>query len=359
MKNCKMARNDTSYRMPEATKKTTIRQKLLDWFHENRRDLPWRYDRDPYKVWVSEIMLQQTQVDTVIPYYNRFMEKFPTVHALADAADEDVLKAWEGLGYYSRARNLHSAVREVARDYGGVVPNQPEEISRLKGVGPYTAGAILSLAYGKAEPAVDGNVMRVMARLFAIEDDIAKQATRVKMEQLVRQLIPPDAPGAFNEGLMELGALICTPRNPDCLFCPLIAECKGREAGIHEQLPVKKKNKPVRLVSLVCGIVMKEGRVLVRKRPEQGLLAGMWEFPNVEQADLSALLPGMDIKWGPAVGTVSHVFSHVKWKLKVYRGEIHGQQCVLPADYHWVDLAALSEYAFPKVFHKVRQLAHI
>lgn len=354
-----MAAKREPYQSPNEAIKTAIQRQLLDWFIENRRDLPWRYDRNPYKVWVSEIMLQQTQVDTVVPYFNRFMERFPTVHDLAAATEEEVIKAWEGLGYYSRARNLHSAVREVAAGYGGVVPNSAEEISKLKGVGPYTAGAILSLAYGKAEPAVDGNVMRVISRLFAIQDDIAKPATRVKMEQLVRQLIPTDTPGAFNEGLMELGALICTPRDPDCLFCPLITVCQGREAGIHEQLPVKKKNKRVKSVSLVCGVVLKDGCVLVRRRPEQGLLAGMWEFPNAQQTDVTALLPETGIHWRTAIGDVSHVFSHVKWTVRVYRGDFHDQGKSLSPEYRWVELEELSNYAFPKVFHKVRQLAGI
>lgn len=338
----------------------SISQKLLAWFHENRRDLPWRSDRDPYKVWVSEIMLQQTQVDTVIPYYNRFIAKFPTLQALAQATDDEVLKLWEGLGYYSRVRNLHSAVREVSQEYGGVVPDEKEEISRLKGVGPYTAGAILSLAYGKAEPAVDGNVMRVITRLFAMEDDITKSATRGKIEQLVQQLIPADEPGAFNEALMELGALICTPRNPACLHCPVVEHCMAREAGVHEQLPIKKKSKPVRPVSLVCGVVMKEGQVLVRKRPEKGLLAGMWEFPTSGNTDLSSLLSGQGIDWGSRVGVVTHVFSHVKWTVNVYKGEIDRlARDNFPQHYRWVELEALADYTFPKVFHKVRQLVGI
>lgn len=338
----------------------SISQKLLPWFHENRRDLPWRTDRDPYKVWVSEIMLQQTQVDTVIPYYNRFIAKFPTLQALAEATDEEVLKLWEGLGYYSRVRNLHSAVREVSREYGGVVPDEKEEISRLKGVGPYTAGAILSLAYGKPEPAVDGNVMRVITRLFAMEDDITKSATRAKIENIVQQLIPADEPGAFNEALMELGALICKPRDPACEHCPVVDQCMAREAGVHEQLPVKKKNKPVRPVSLVCGVVMKEDRVLVRRRPAQGLLAGMWEFPTSENTDVSSLLSEQRIEWESRVGTVTHVFSHVKWIVNVYKGNINSdEQDSLPQHYHWVEPKALANYTFPKVFHKVRQLVGI
>lgn len=348
-----------SYPYPDKERTSLIQQKLVHWFIDNGRDLPWRHDRNPYKVWVSEVMLQQTQVETVIPYFNRFMERFPTIYALAEANEEEVIKAWEGLGYYSRARYLHHAVREVAEEYGGKVPKRMEEISQLKGVGPYTAGAILSLAYGQPVPAVDGNVMRVIARLFAIDDDIAKQATRVKMEQLVKHLIPPDAPGPFNEGLMELGALICTPRNPDCLFCPLLEECMGRAQGRHEQLPVKKKRQRVRSASLVCGVVVKNQRVLIRRRPDQGLLAGMWEFPNIEQSDVRALLPELRIEWERPLGKITHVFSHVKWTVNVYRGEAQSRQQPLTPDYRWIELKELSNYAFPRVFHKVRQLAGI
>lgn len=345
--------------LPDEGKTAAIQQKLTEWFEANRRDLPWRRDRDPYKVWVSEIMLQQTQVDTVIPYFERFIERFPTVHALAAAAEEDVLKAWEGLGYYTRARHLHSAAKDVVELYGGVVPDDLPSISRLKGIGPYTAGAILSLAYGRREPAVDGNVMRVMARLFSLRDDIAKAATRVKIEALVRHLLPPAAPGTFNESLMELGALICTPRNPACLICPLLAECQAQKAGIHDQLPVKRRKPQIKSVSLVCGVIVRQGRVLVCRRPDRGLLAGMWEFPNTEHTEVSRLLPELGIAWGKRLGSVPHVFSHVKWLVHVYSGEVRGRlgHEVLPPGYKWVRPADLDAYAFPRVFHKVRELA--
>ena len=192
----------------------TFQNDLISWFKREQRDLPWRKDQDPYKVWVSEIMLQQTRVDTVIPYFNRFIEWFPTIDDLADANEDKVLKAWEGLGYYSRVRNLQSAVKEVREKYNGEVPNTPKEISELKGVGPYTAGAILSIAYGIPEPAVDGNVMRVLSRILSIWDDIAKPSSRKIFEQAVRDLISHDDPSAFNQALMELGALICTPTSP-------------------------------------------------------------------------------------------------------------------------------------------------
>ena len=209
----------------DAFNKETFRQDLIGWFEQEQRTLPWRQDQDPYKVWVSEIMLQQTRVDTVIPYFNRFIEQFPTIEALAEAEEDKVLKAWEGLGYYSRARNLQAAVREVHEHYGGRVPDNPKEISSLKGVGPYTAGAILSIAYGIPEPAVDGNVMRVLSRILSIWEDIAKPATRKIFEEAVRELISHENPSFFNQALMELGALICTPTSPSCLLCRVREHC--------------------------------------------------------------------------------------------------------------------------------------
>ncbi|WP_103996523.1 A/G-specific adenine glycosylase [Paenibacillus sp. UNC499MF] len=259
---------------------------LLAWYLIHRRDLPWRRSRNPYYIWISEVMLQQTRVDTVIPYFHRFVDLFPTVEALAEAPEDEVLKAWEGLGYYSRARNLQQAVREVHERYGGIVPDTKEDISSLRGVGPYTSGAILSIAYNKPEPAVDGNVMRVLSRYFLIEEDIAKPAARVGMERLARELIPEGSAGDFNQALMELGAMVCTPRSPQCLTCPVMDHCSGRLAGREETLPVKSKAKPPkperRLVALIEGEGENAGRILIRQRPQEGLLACMWELPHVE-----------------------------------------------------------------------------
>ncbi len=224
-----------------------FQNQLLYWFERQQRDLPWRQNRDAYRVWVSEIMLQQTRVDTVIPFYERFMERFPTISHLAEADIEEVYKYWEGLGYYSRARNLHSAVKEVQENYSGTVPDTPEEIHKLKGVGPYTAGAILSIAYGVPEPAVDGNVMRVLSRIFLIEEDIMKVKTRKLFEDIIRDIIARQNPSFFNQALMELGALICIPRSPRCAVCPVAAHCRARQEGVQESLPVKKKAKQVRV----------------------------------------------------------------------------------------------------------------
>ena len=267
---------------------------LLAWYRACRRDLPWRQSRNPYHIWVSEIMLQQTRVETVIPYFNRFMELFPTIEVLANAPEEQVLKAWEGLGYYSRARNLQSAAREVLEQYGGTVPDTKEAVSGLRGVGPYTAGAILSIAFNKPEPAVDGNVMRVLSRWFLLEEDIAKPSSRVGIEKLAQALIPEGTAGDFNQALMELGATICTPKAARCLPCPVMEHCGARLAGRVDELPVKAKAKPPRperrAVALVVGEGQHAGRVLVRQRPAEGLLARLWELPHVQlpQAPLAA-----------------------------------------------------------------------
>lgn len=311
-----------------------FREDLINWFSEEKRDLPWRKDRDPYKIWVSEIMLQQTRVDTVIPYFNHFIEQFPSIEALSRAEEEKILKAWEGLGYYSRARNLHSAVKEVHEKYGGKVPEDPKEISSLKGVGPYTAGAILSIAYGIPEPAVDGNVMRVLSRILSIWDDIAKPSSRKVFEEAVRVLISHDNPSYFNQALMELGAIVCTPTSPSCLLCPVREHCSAFHEGVQDELPVKTKNKKQRRLSLAAAVLQDEtGRTLIHKRPENGLLANLWEFPNVEihlpyrtegeqLTDFLQQEYGVEIELGDLAGTIEHVFSHLIWNIHIYGGKV-------------------------------------
>ncbi|MEH7385522.1 A/G-specific adenine glycosylase [Bacillus sp. JJ1521] len=337
---------------------------LIEWFEKEQRDLPWRRDQDPYKVWVSEIMLQQTRVDTVIPYFENFVSKFPTIEDLAKAEEEKVLKAWEGLGYYSRVRNLHAAVKEVAETYDGKVPNTVEEISSLKGVGPYTTGAILSIAYGIPEPAVDGNVMRVLSRILSVWDDIAKPKTRQLFEDIVREIISKENPSAFNQALMELGALICVPGNPACLLCPVQEHCKAFAEGVQKELPVKSKKKSPTAVSMAAVVLMdKEGRFLIHKRPEKGLLANLWEFPNHEtiselQAPKEQLIEfiknnyEVDSKIGQAFTTIQHVFSHLIWNITVFEGEIEGT--VKETDsLRLVSLKELEEYTFPVSHQKI------
>jgi len=341
-----------------------FQEKLLYWFERNMRDLPWRKDKDPYKIWVSEIMLQQTRVDTVIPYFERFITRFPTIEALAEAPEDEVLKHWEGLGYYSRARNLQSAVKEVKESYAGVVPDSPEEIAKLKGVGPYTAGAILSIAYGKREPAVDGNVMRVFSRLFAIDQDIQKVKTRHLFESLVREVIPEGHASYFNQGIMELGALICTPQSPKCERCPVQEFCTAYHQGIQHTLPVKEKKKKPKPLKMVAGVLVENGKVLVRQRPETGLLAKLFEFPNiewVENADRTLSehfyqYYGFKVETKSLMQSVQHTFSHIIWDIsvmEVYRVAEQEKE-ELPEHSKWVPIEELHLLAFPVSHQKIK-----
>ncbi|MRH44662.1 A/G-specific adenine glycosylase [Aquibacillus halophilus] len=334
---------------------------LIDWFQKEQRDLPWRQDKDPYKIWVSEIMLQQTKVDTVIPYFNQFIEKFPTLVDLADANEQEVLKAWEGLGYYSRARNLQNAVREVVTSYDSKIPQESKQLALLKGVGPYTKGAILSIAYDIPEPAVDGNVMRVFSRLLMIDHDISKQSVRRLFEQCVSETISQDNPSAFNQGLMELGALICTPKKPSCMLCPVQEHCKAYHNGVQEQLPVKtKKKKQKEIPYLVFVIQDDQGNILIEQRPEEGLLANMWQFPMIPlfEVDLEHSVNWIEQKYGIKVSVennleqIKHVFSHLIWQLGVYKaglvsGNLSEKNAVL------VPKNELANYPFPVSHQKI------
>lgn len=303
--------------------KKQFRQTLINWFNKEKRDLPWRHTNDPYKIWVSEVMLQQTRVDTVIPYYNRFIERFPTAESLAYVNEEELLKMWEGLGYYSRARNLQAGVREVVETYNSVVPNNRIDISKLKGVGPYTAGAILSIAYNKPEHAVDGNVMRVLSRVLHIYDDIALPKTKKVFEEAVSELIDPQNPSAFNQGLMELGALICTPTSPKCLLCPVRDSCAAFEQGDQQQLPIKSKKVKMKNINYQVYVVQDEkGRYLLEKRPAEGLLASMWQFPIIESGKENLEEKyGVKIKGIMPLQKFKHVFSHLTWHIDSYEAK--------------------------------------
>ncbi|WP_409273912.1 A/G-specific adenine glycosylase [Neobacillus sp. SCS-31] len=344
-----------------------FQEDLISWFRAEQRNLPWREDKDPYKVWVSEIMLQQTRVDTVIPYFQRFLAQFPTIEALADAEEDKVLKAWEGLGYYSRARNLQAAVREVKEKYNGVIPDSPKEIATLKGVGPYTAGAILSIAYGIPEPAVDGNVMRVLSRILLIREDIAKPSARRIFEEAVRKLISHESPSDFNQALMELGALICTPTSPSCLLCPVREHCQAFHEGEQNTLPIKAKKKKPKQVRLAAAVAVDgKGRILIRKRPAEGLLANLWELPSVEvhhpignaREELKRFYKEafeVEIMAGEALGQVQHVFSHLVWDVTVYVARLEGP-VVENESLRLVSLEGLVEFALPVPHQKMLAL---
>ncbi|WP_214876455.1 A/G-specific adenine glycosylase [Exiguobacterium sp. CH10] len=320
-------------------------EELVTWFNREKRDLPWRHAKNPYRVWVSEVMLQQTRVDTVIPYYNRFMERFPTLEALASAKTEEVVKYWEGLGYYSRIRNLHEAVKEVASVYDGIVPEEKERFEKLKGVGPYTTGAVLSIAYNQPEPAVDGNVMRVMSRQFGIYDDIAVPKTRKLFEQVVRRLMDPTHASEFNEGVMELGATVCTPKNPMCSLCPVQDTCYAYAHHVQDELPVKTKKGAARVEMYDALCIEKDGKVAYEQRPDKGLLAGMWQYPLTERGT------GEQVN-GTYLGQVKHVFSHIVWYIDLYRVD------TLPTDdVVWLDASEREVKTVSVAQQKLERLA--
>lgn len=336
---------------------TAFRQQLIEWYEINKRILPWRENQDPYRIWVSEVMLQQTQVDTVIPYFQNFMEKFPTVYHLAEAEEQEVLKAWEGLGYYSRARNLHFAVKEVVEKYDGRVPREKKELLSLKGIGPYTCGAIRSIAFDEAEAAVDGNVMRVISRILKIEDNTSLQKVRKQFEEYVAELISHENPSSFNQGLMELGALICSPKSPKCHECPVQNLCRAHQLGVEEQLPIKakpKKQKELAYVSLL--IRNEEGEILIEQRPNEGLLANLWQFMMVpiDEVGLDHLKNWVYSEYGvkieiedaKPVGSIKHIFSHIIWEIDVYRA-ITKDDFIDDQRLKFVQQDELVDYPFP------------
>jgi len=259
---------------------------LLDWYQANGRDLPWRRDPSPYAVWISEIMAQQTQMDRVVGYFKRWMDRFPDLATLARAREEEVLKAWEGLGYYSRARNIRRSAAILVREHGGVFPSDPAAIRALPGVGPYTAGAVASIAFGLPEPAVDANVLRVFARLLDLDSPVSEAPVRRTVEQTVRSLIPGGNPGDFNQALMELGALVCA-RRPGCAHCPVACHCLARAAGVAASRPVVRSRKGVTRIEMATGVLVHQGRVLIQKRRPDDVWPGLWEFPGgcVEQGE--------------------------------------------------------------------------
>jgi A/G-specific adenine glycosylase len=305
-----------------------ISEKLGAWFDANRRDLPWRRTRDPYAIWLSEVMLQQTRVKTVVEYFPRFLRSYPTVLALARADVAEVLGAWSGLGYYRRARALHAGAREVVEKYGGRLPREASRLREISGIGPYTAGAIASIAWDAREPLVDGNVARVLSRLFAVREDVRSSAGAREIWRLAAELVPEVRPGRHNEGLMELGATVCLPQEPRCDECPLSADCRARALGLTGSLPVAKKKKAPREVSMVAMVSSRGSRVLLGRRHERGLFAGLWEPPMVEVAEgaepealMGDLLGVSRVALSPVLEQ-THVLTHRKLRIAVARGKI-------------------------------------
>lgn len=340
-----------------------LRRRLLAWFGRHARKLPWRQGPHPYRVWVSEIMLQQTQVAAVLPFYRRFLRRFPTVRALARAGQNAVLKAWEGLGYYSRARNLQRAARQVARQ--NVFPATAEAWRLLPGIGRYTANAIASICLGERVPVVDGNVARVWARFFRLEGELERPDTRRQLWDLGDQLVPAAAPGDFNQAVMELGALVCLPRRPACASCPLATRCQARAAGQPERFPRRRRKRPVPHYQVAAAVLERGGRYLVGQRPAPGLLGGLWEFPG-GKVEPGETLPqalkreireelGLRVRVGRELVAVDHAYTHFRVTLHAFacaavRGE--PEPCWHQA-LRWVTLEEMRRLAFPRANHAV------
>ncbi|HEY8564150.1 MAG TPA: A/G-specific adenine glycosylase [Beijerinckiaceae bacterium] len=333
---------------------------LLAWYDRHRRALPWRalpgQIADPYRVWLSEIMLQQTTVAAVRPYYERFLERFPTVEALADAPSEAVMQAWAGLGYYSRARNLHACAKAVVERHEGQFPASEAALRKLPGIGDYTAAAVAAIAFGEVAAAVDGNVERVMTRVFLIEEPLPKAKPQVKEETLA--LVPPDRPGDFAQAVMDLGATICTPRRPACAICPWMRPCRARAEGLQETLPRKAPKTEGQLRRGAAFVVLRaDDAVLLRTRPPQGLLGGMAEVPSSAWAPdydfAKAVLDApLDARWKRLPGVVRHTFTHFPLELTVFLAKV-GRETAPPDGMRFTPRAALNEEALPGSMRKV------
>ena len=370
--------------MWEEEKILSFRQKLLAWYDENKRDLPWRRSKNPYHIWISEIMLQQTRVDTVIPYYERFLEWFPTVGSLANAPEERLLKAWEGLGYYSRVRNMQVAAQQIINDFNGDFPSTYEGISSLKGIGPYTAGAISSIAFNLPQPAVDGNVMRVLARLFEVNHDIGNPSNRKIFQAMMEILIDPDRPGDFNQALMDLGSDIEAPVNPRPQDSPVKDFSAAFLHGTMDRYPIKApKKKPIPIYLKALVVSNEKGQFLLEKNESEKLLAGFWHFPLIEVNEFSEQTHDLDlfsqvaepilemgpspqasfeqdydldVNWlGVSFEEVKHVFSHRKWHIQLIAGQVSENKDYTDREVLWLTPEEFSLYPLAKPQQKIWQ----
>jgi len=370
--------------MWEEDKILSFRQKLLAWYDKNKRDLPWRRSKNPYHIWVSEIMLQQTRVDTVIPYYERFLDWFPTVESLANAPEERLLKAWEGLGYYSRVRNMQTAAQQIINEFEGKFPSTYEGISSLKGIGPYTAGAISSIAFNLPQPAVDGNVMRVLARLFEVNHDIGNPSNRKIFQAMMEVLIDPDRPGDFNQSLMDLGSDIEAPVNPRPEESPVKEFSAAYQHGTMDRYPIKApKKKPIPIYLKALVVQNSQGQFLLEKNESEKLLAGFWHFPLIEVDDFSDQTQDLDLfsqvaepilQLGPSpqesfeqdydlevdwqdlrFEEVRHIFSHRKWHIQIISGRVAETQEYVDREVLWLSPEEFSNYPLAKPQQKIWQ----
>ncbi|MCF0123461.1 MAG: A/G-specific adenine glycosylase [Ruminiclostridium sp.] len=329
---------------------------LLDWYRDNARDLPWRREPTPYRVLVSEIMLQQTRVAAVLDYFARFMEVFPTVRDLADAPEDQLMKLWQGLGYYSRARNLQKAARQIITDWGGKFPTEYKDLRALAGVGEYTAAALASIAFGRPVPAVDGNLLRVSARIMGDSTDVTTAKGKKHFTEALREIIPLEEPGRFNQAMMDLGATVCLPNGaPLCRVCPAADFCCAHLEGRTEEIPVRPAKKARRVEDRVVWFFFNGGRVAIRRRPDKGLLAGLWEYPNEPDGDEPPAAWGLQPGGTEFAGTGVHIFTHVEWHMTARKCYL--QEDRLPEGWVWADKASLRDrYAVPSAFAPFRTL---
>jgi len=340
---------------------------LLIWYEQSARELPWRSEQTPYRTWVSEIMLQQTQVDTVIPYFEKWMARFPDIGSLANSSEQEVLSAWEGLGYYKRARNLHRAASIVKNEMGGKLPETPKELMQLPGIGPYTAAAIASIVFGVDVAAVDGNIRRVLARLFDVREPARSRESEKIIGAIANENLPQGQASSYNQALMDLGAVICTPKDPNCAGCPVVEHCQAKALGVQAERPVKLPRKKPPHLTVTAAVIFREGKTLLGQRPSHGLLGGMWEFPGgtleEQDADLEACLKreikeelGVTIQVGAPFGVYKHAYTH-------FRITLHAFLCDLAVDeqprnlasdrLEWVGLQSLSAFPMGKVDRQI------
>ena len=333
----------------EATAKASVPARLLEWYTDYQRDLPWRRNPTPYRVWLSEIMLQQTRVETVIPYFERFLERFPTLESLASAREEEVLALWSGLGYYRRARSLLRGAQTVVEEYGGELPSEWKDVLAIPGIGPYTAAAILSISFGKPHRVVDGNVERVVARIFRISGDVKKSATRKRFQGILEEWIPPDRPSDFNQAMMELGATVCSPTSPKCDACPVRDTCDARVEGDIDRYPVLPAKRETVGVELEAGILCRGERFLLEKATGTAFLDGLWLFPFVdrsEKSDISSTLAsklGVDIEAGGKLPSVSHSITFRRIKIEPRWLEAESVDLRGKKSFRWAKLEELGD----------------
>ncbi len=351
--------------------RSAITTKLLQWYDENARSLPWRGHPQPYAVWVSEIMLQQTRVETVIPYFTRWMKRFPDVQALAQASQQDVLAAWEGLGYYSRARNLQRAAQILLECYEGELPVDSQALGKLPGVGRYTAAAIASIAFGLDEPALDGNIRRVLARLFNVSVPARSPQGERRLWELAAEHLPPGQAGEYNQALMDLGATICTPRSPECQRCPLEDACQARRLGLQNERPVLSRKPPAPHYIVTAAVIEQDSRVLITQRPLEGLLGGLWEFPGGKLQpgeELASCLQreiqeelNLKIQVGASFGVYRHAYTHFRVTLHAFRCSIPTSglpggsqpQPIQVKDLRWIKPEELLDYPMGKIDRQI------